>query len=240
MIIKNNKRAFKVFKGNSLVDRIYKGTDKVYEYLPVGYKECKYIEASGTQYIKSNYKPNSNTKIEIDFSIPSTYPAFMCIYGTQDSGSSNRFYCGISLTNYRFQVNFTNTSSFYGLNEDDTISPNVNGTFSSVAGNMKVVIDNGNTQVKSNKYTNTYSMSSVSGWGNITCSYNLVFFGRNTADTVGNHYYGKLYSCKIYETNLVRNFIPCLDDNNEPCLYDTVTKTTFYNHGSGTFTYELL
>ena len=37
--------------------------------------------------------------------------------------------------------------------------------------------------------------------------------------------------------NLVRDFIPCLDSNNRPCMYDNVTQTPFYNQGQGEFTY---
>lgn len=36
---------------------------------------------------------------------------------------------------------------------------------------------------------------------------------------------------------LVRNFIPALDTDNVPCMYDTVSKTCFYNQGTGMFKY---
>lgn len=53
----------------------------------------------------------------------------------------------------------------------------------------------------------------------------------------------KLYSCKIWDENgkLVRYFVPCLDANDTPGLYDVITKDTFYNRASGTtgFLYEL-
>ena len=46
------------------------------------------------------------------------------------------------------------------------------------------------------------------------------------------------YGMKIYEGDtLVRNYRPVLDENNVPCLYDTVTHAYFYNSGSGTFSY---
>ena len=50
----------------------------------------------------------------------------------------------------------------------------------------------------------------------------------------------KLYYCKIYENDvLVRDFIPVLDQNNVACLYDRVSKTFYYNAGTGTFGYEI-
>ena len=35
----------------------------------------------------------------------------------------------------------------------------------------------------------------------------------------------------------VLNLIPCLDSDNKPCMYDTVSKKTFYNNGTGEFLY---
>ena len=35
------------------------------------------------------------------------------------------------------------------------------------------------------------------------------------------------------------NLIPALDRNGTPCMYDTVSKKTFYNAGTGEFLYEL-
>lgn len=44
---------------------------------------------------------------------------------------------------------------------------------------------------------------------------------------------GRIYSAKISEgTEIVRNFIPCLDDTGTPCMYDTVSHTAFYNQGA--------
>lgn len=46
----------------------------------------------------------------------------------------------------------------------------------------------------------------------------------------------KMYKCIIYENSIeVCNFIPALDSQGKPCMYDTVTKQSFYNQGSGEF-----
>ena len=36
---------------------------------------------------------------------------------------------------------------------------------------------------------------------------------------------------------LVRDYIPVLDANDRPCLFDKVSKTCFYNQGKGEFLY---
>lgn len=46
----------------------------------------------------------------------------------------------------------------------------------------------------------------------------------------------KLYYCKRYSGGvLVRDFKPCKDSNGIYCLYDMVSKTLFYNQGTGSF-----
>ncbi len=55
---------------------------------------------------------------------------------------------------------------------------------------------------------------------------------------------GKIYSLKIYNnydmTNIIHDLVPCLDNNNEPCMYDKITKNTYYNlRSGGQFLYEI-
>ena len=49
-----------------------------------------------------------------------------------------------------------------------------------------------------------------------------------------------MYYYQIYDNNvLVRDFIPVLDFNNTPCMYDKVSNTYYYNQGSGDFGYSI-
>lgn len=48
----------------------------------------------------------------------------------------------------------------------------------------------------------------------------------------------KLYNLEIYRgEELSLHLIPCLDKNGTPLMYDTVSKTPFYNQGTGEFLY---
>lgn len=52
--------------------------------------------------------------------------------------------------------------------------------------------------------------------------------------------YCKIFSCKIYDDNkLLLNMVPCLDNNGTPCMYDSVSKQSFYNQGTGKFLYAV-
>ena len=49
----------------------------------------------------------------------------------------------------------------------------------------------------------------------------------------------KLYSCKIWDNDdLIRDYIPVLDIEGVPCLYDKVEKKYYYNEGTLEFLYE--
>ena len=52
---------------------------------------------------------------------------------------------------------------------------------------------------------------------------------------------GRIYSAKMHDAdnNLLFNFVPALDENDKPCMYDTVSGKTFYNQGTGEFLYGL-
>lgn len=48
----------------------------------------------------------------------------------------------------------------------------------------------------------------------------------------------RIYYLKLYdEGELARDFIPILDGDNKPCLYDKVEKKYYYNQGTGEFLY---
>ena len=51
----------------------------------------------------------------------------------------------------------------------------------------------------------------------------------------------RVYWFKIFEDGqIVRNFIPALDPNGIPCMYDTVGQKPYYNAGTGNFKYVRL
>ena len=66
---------------------------------------------------------------------------------------------------------------------------------------------------------------------------NLYLFARNSP-YVDGYARMKLYSCAMYDGGRkIRDFKPCLDADGVPCLYDLISKTAFYNQGSGSFTW---
>lgn len=77
-------------------------------------------------------------------------------------------------------------------------------------------------------------LSGTNVGGELT-SYPLYLFANNQAGTAKHLSSIKLYSCKIYQNNvLIRDFIPVLYGT-EKCLYDRANGQYYFNQGSGTF-----
>ena len=93
------------------------------------------------------------------------------------------------------------------------------------------VVYNGTTTALVNGEEKTISVSSCRPEGT------LVLFGVRNAGSVTQLAATRIYSLKfINNWGIVRNFVPCINPNNEVGLYDLETKTFFGNNGTGTFT----
>jgi hypothetical protein len=70
----------------------------------------------------------------------------------------------------------------------------------------------------------------------------FLFAYHHTNDTGSINSTVRMHSFKMWDKGvLVRDFIPVLDLNDVPCMYDKVTDELFYNQGTGEFAYgELL
>lgn len=184
----------------------------------MGYTRLEYIESTGTQYINTNVIPTDNTEIEMKYSVTEIMNVGPHILSATNwffpfpraYNGSNVFYCNRCGSSESY-----NTINLVG-------KPNTIYTVKAFPSN-KVIIDNV-------EYGNV-----VAGMNSNTTPLYMFTYGGD----VGNSLYtGKVrvYYCKIWESGeLVRDFIPVLDENNVPCMYDKVTETYFYNQGTGSF-----
>lgn len=181
------------------------------------YEVIDYIESTGTQYIHTGFKPNQDTKVEIDCQSTSSTTSNAFIGGRQ-AWQTNAFMIsqqyGESL-GYRFAYG----SETYEV--PDTFGDVNRHTF---------ILDKNNAYVDGT-LVNTFSAqtfsSPVSFWI-FDCSNNGVSLQPSKI---------KLYSCKIYDNGvLVRNFIPIKTEKGAVGLLDQVNNLAYYNVGTGSFT----
>lgn len=207
------------------VQRIFKGTYKVYEYLPIGYKECKYLESTGTQYIDTNIIPTNDMGIKVKY----------CYTASGSAAISGIFQSNNPRTDALFISSNTGTTSgfLFGAHRGKLYS------------RSKIQLNT--DYVSSINYFNDGKFvlggATVGSVGtNTVYNASIVLFARlnvNNSNISISH--SKIYYTEFTEGNkITHKFIPCLDTNDVPCMYDIVSKTTLYNVGTGTFNYELL
>lgn len=186
--------------GENQVDRVYCGESIVWG-LPKGYKPCKYLKNVGTIGIPLVVPSNNDIIVKLKM---------------RNIKTTNRGLMGFSL----------NAGDYFGV---DT-----NGRFELGGG---VVIDS--------SLANPYDVNLVTVEflenQRVTLSVNNQTISRQGTDreanilslfyaTANTAYLGKfeIYRTVIYyKGNIIKNLIPCLNLDNQPCFYDTVSKQDY-------------
>ena len=180
--------------------------------LPSGYTRLNYLESTGTQCIDTEIKPTINTKCELGVEILSNT---VNLIGYVHHNDNNDY--RLIVINNRLYFDFKN----YRISRR---YPSIYNNYTQFEiGNYYVKVND--SKILSGAYVNEF-----------TADYNLYLFKSYPLDRVGYIY--KLYYLKIYDNDkIIRNFIPVLNKDEIPCLYDTVSKKPFYNQGTGEFLY---
>ena len=189
--------------------------------LPAGYQEVEYIESTGTQWIDLNLYATDVGSWELEGAF-TKIPTATKFEGNGSFGNvDNRFDIGVYNNKFWIAIGVQN----------NTITADYNKHYFKLDKiNEKAYLD-----------SRILSFSPVN-W--LTQTKKMRLFGRTFY--IGNdddQYCAsmKCYSNKMYDNNnnLIMNLIPCLDTHSVPCMYDTVSKQTFYNQGTGEFSYPI-
>ena len=187
--------------------------------VPGGCKRIEYIESTGRQYIDTGLTTAPGTleiKVISDVNFPNINNS------PETSNGSRCFY--ISSPNAGLQV-YLNGGHIY--NQVNLIS---------IQANTDYIIETVTTaKTRDLTINGVYRHDSFSR--SITDNAPIYTFGSpNYAGEVDGGIKVKMRNQKFYvNSNLVRDFIPVLDKNNVPCLWDKITGQFFYNAGTGSF-----
>ena len=178
------------------------------------YCEVEHLESTGTQYIDTGYSINTDTdEIIINYTNTSTQN-YKWLFGEYETGKNFGITCQ-DITSPRFAYN--------GL---------IAGSTADQYYTVHTLVVN-----SSGLYNDTIQLSAFKSFAS---TWNIYLFALNNTGTSVNEYfgYGKIYNYKHKRNGvLVRDFIPVLDWDMTPCMYDKVSGQLFYNEGTGTFTY---
>ena len=203
----------------SILDAEYQnGYNEAYELYKPYKQELAYIESTGSQYIDTNFYPSGNAlRVKMKFKYTSSH-ASLSLFGNHNTTP-------YSITPYGAQPVFYvgNTNSISCGNQ----------TSLNTAYELDVTADNGTLTAVWNGVTYTASYS-----GSLYTALSVFIFGSNSGSGVvetGDGY--QLEYIQFYDNGtLVRDYIPVLDWDDVPCLYDKVKRKMYYNAGTGEFT----
>lgn len=180
------------------------------------YTPVEYISSSGTQYIDTGYIPTPNTRVVIDAEVTSQTTA-SCSYFGERSGSGATDKTAYEIWSMGTAANVS--SDFFGNRVSYTIDTK-----------QRLLIDKNKATVTVNG--NAVTNSAAAG----TATIPAYIFASNDKGTAAYFISMKLYSCKIYEDDvLVHDYTPAKDEWGNAGLWDNVDKKMLYNAGTGVF-----
>ena len=225
MLVNNDA---KIYVGETPITKAYQGETLIYEKEePPEYTVLNYLQSNGQAYINTDYVFTSNMgKIKTKF--------------YHISGSKAVF--GYYHNSGYYKTVLTAHAGKYYLSAINPI-PNVSYSYNTLY-EIEADIEGNSSRTGTYKlYSNGSLISSGTGVGifpDSTSRNTMLLFAQQSPqwgfDSGAN---SRIYYFQMWDNDvLVRDFIPVLDPTNVPCMYDKVTKTYFYNKGSGIFTYE--
>lgn len=179
--------------------------------LPSGYTQIAYLQSTGTQYIDSGVKGDSDVRVTADFEITAFGSGTTFIFGAQGTDST------------RYTLGMTSAGAF----RSDFGTAMTSGSAASL-----------NTRYSADKNGNVCTVGGqtlTSAAATFTGTTNIYLFGRSYSSVSCSKI--KMYRCKMYKAGtLIRDFVPCKNPDGVAGLYDIVNGTFYTNQGSGTFT----
>ena len=190
----------------------------------------EYLESTGTQYIDTGVIGKSSVRLLLQTFVPNadTHAYIGSIFGV--------------ITNLgRFRAMFfpLYNPNMIRFDYDQQIALNCTSS-NSMQG--KIVVIDMNNHNKASTYDTNHNLLCTQNLSTTTFTTGENLFLFVSLDTrQGTPIFSgapsvKIYSAKIYDNDiLVRDYIPVLDKNGVPCMYDKVEGKFYYNAGTGQF-----
>ena len=180
------------------------------------YQRVEYIEATGTQYIDSGYKPTSEAlKYDLEYAITSS----TCNFSIMGNNDDTDKYFGIQFWGNQFYVGTSRALLYKSWTQNQKYHKIVE------ANNGTLTVTTDGVGESTSYVSSLYKNSSI---GLFACK----------GDTkVVSYGHARIYYAKIYDNNiLVRDFVPVVRSRDGVAgLYDMVGHKFYANAGSGSF-----
>lgn len=180
------------------------------------YQRVEYLEATGTQYIDSGYKPTSEVlKYDLEYAITSS----TCNFSIMGNNDDTDKYFGIQFWGNRFYVGTSRALLYKSWTQDQKYHKIIEAN----NGTLTVITDG--VRESTSYVSSLYKNSSI---GLFACK------GDAKVESYGH---ARIYYAKIYDNNiLVRDFVPVVRSRDGVAgMYDMVGHKFYTNAGSGSF-----
>lgn len=212
----NHKVTFDVSPNSKMIPAEETVEGFVSNRLPSGYEEIEYIESTGTQYVDTGFTPTSNSRIVADTQFVSTPTANYALFGSRNA-DDNEFWVYWRYADNCFVIRYGTDGS--GVYLASTVTPT----------NRNVIDMNKNVLTVAD-------VSATNSKATADALYPAYLFAVNAAGTASYISSLKMYACQIYDNDtLVRDYIPCKNNEGEFGLYDLVEGKFYGNAGTGVF-----
>lgn len=172
------------------------------------------IELKGYQFIRTGIIPNQDTRVVVSFRTSVFNDA--ALFGARESTSANKF--GVFLSD---------STTIHGQYNTESTAAEVD----EYAG-IDVTVELSKEGLKRDgvviaEYTEAEFSAPVE----------MTIGTFNTNETLDTRYFkGLIYKVEVWQNEeQLLNLIPCVDEQVQPCFYDTLTEVCFYNDGYGVF-----
>ncbi len=183
-------------------------------------RQLEYLESSGTQYIDTKISCINGFRAIIDLSVLTQTSGYAEIVGC---ASDANHHCVFRSQNQHWSPclhnDYTSTYNTFNFSEKYNID-----------------VDFRNNTIKLT--VNDKALESGKGVSGTYLTSSIFLFTANNGNGVPRDFAGtqRIYSAKIYDANkLVRDFVPVLDNNDTPCMYDVLSGTFFYTQSREDF-----
>lgn len=181
--------------------------------------EVEYLKSNGNQYINTGLKAQTDRNFVIEFTV---HAASGGIFGSSGAAAYhtgfNLYYSNNAWRIYGTSGNMVSISS---------LTYNTKRYHLEYKPGRVILydVDDPETLIVNSTLSNSYTTNGI-----------YLFAIHGSTGEIGKSS-TTIYYCKVYDgETLTRDFVPAIC-NGIPCMYDKVTKTCYYNSGSGSFTY---
>lgn len=181
-------------------------------------RQVAYLASTQTQWVDTGVIPKLTTCADVDFGIGLIARGY--VFSGGGTAYSNEF-SGYSIGGGSIQFHY------YGRELSFAGAANTTSRYRMICGPSSVSL------YQDDALIDTKSVGTAVSAPNDNTIY---LFALHRTTTTGGEV--RIYRAKFYDGDtLLRDFIPVLDWNDVPCMYDKVSGQLFYNLGTGQFNY---